>query len=34
MYAIMLPHKAWAAGDTLAAVFKFNPLSKGLVFRA
>ncbi|KAF8971241.1 hypothetical protein BDZ97DRAFT_2071472 [Flammula alnicola] len=30
MYAIMLPHKAWAAGDTLAAVLKFSPLAKGV----
>jgi len=30
MYAIMVPHKAWAAGDTLAAVFKFSPLVKGV----
>ncbi|KDR67550.1 hypothetical protein GALMADRAFT_79832, partial [Galerina marginata CBS 339.88] len=30
MYAIMLPHKAWAAGDALGAVLKFSPLSKGV----
>ncbi|PPQ90756.1 hypothetical protein CVT25_010145 [Psilocybe cyanescens] len=30
MYAIMLPHKAWAAGDTLGAVVKFSPLGKGV----
>lgn len=30
MYSIMLPHKAWAAGDTLVAVLKFSPLSKGV----
>lgn len=29
MYAIMLPHKAWAAGDTLVAVLKLSPLAKG-----
>ncbi len=28
MYSIMLPHKAWAAGDTLAALVKFSPLNK------
>ncbi|KAF9471719.1 hypothetical protein BDN70DRAFT_909313 [Pholiota conissans] len=30
MYSIMLPHKAWAAGDTLIAVLKFSPISKGV----
>ena len=34
MYAIMVPHKAWAAGDTLAAVFKFSPLMKGVVVQS
>ncbi len=29
MYAIMLPHKAWAAGDTLVAVLRLSPLAKG-----
>ena len=29
MYSILLPHKAWAAGDKLSAVVKFSPLSKG-----
>jgi hypothetical protein len=29
MYSIMIPHKAWAAGDTLTAVVKFSPLAKG-----
>ena len=29
MYSIMIPHKAWAAGDTLTAVVKFAPLAKG-----
>jgi len=30
MYSILLPHKAWAAGDKLSAVVKFSPLSKGM----
>ncbi|KAF4567339.1 hypothetical protein EYR40_006337 [Pleurotus pulmonarius] len=30
MYSIMLPHKAWAAGDRIAAVVKFSPLAKGV----
>ncbi|GJJ06429.1 hypothetical protein Clacol_000621 [Clathrus columnatus] len=30
MYAIMVPHKAWAAGDTLCALVKFSPLNKGI----
>ena len=30
MYSIVLPHKAWAAGDTLTAVAKFVPISKGV----
>ncbi|KAI0305396.1 hypothetical protein B0F90DRAFT_1808678 [Multifurca ochricompacta] len=30
MYSIMIPHKAWAAGDDLTAVAKFSPLSKGV----
>ncbi|TFY74340.1 hypothetical protein EWM64_g9672, partial [Hericium alpestre] len=30
MYSIMIPHKAWAAGDTLTAVVKFSPLTKGV----
>lgn len=34
MYAIMVPHKAWAAGDTLAAVFKFSPLMKGIIVQS
>lgn len=29
MYSIMIPHKAWAAGDTLTAVVKFQPIAKG-----
>ncbi|KIM45539.1 hypothetical protein M413DRAFT_442212 [Hebeloma cylindrosporum] len=34
MYAIMVPHKAWAVGDTLAAVFKFSPLMKGVTVQS
>ncbi|KAF9264157.1 hypothetical protein L218DRAFT_863584 [Marasmius fiardii PR-910] len=30
MYSIMIPHKAWAAGDTLTALVKFSPLVKGV----
>lgn len=30
MYSIMVPHKAWAAGDDLTAVVKFSPLAKGV----
>ena len=30
MYFIMVPHKAWAAGDDLTAVVKFSPLAKGV----
>ncbi|KAG7098441.1 hypothetical protein E1B28_000392 [Marasmius oreades] len=30
MYSIMIPHKAWAAGDTLTALVKFSPLLKGV----
>jgi len=30
MYAIMMPHKAWAAGDSVLAVVKFSPLAKGV----
>ncbi|EPQ57020.1 hypothetical protein GLOTRDRAFT_115115 [Gloeophyllum trabeum ATCC 11539] len=29
MYSIMIPHKAWAAGDRLTAIVKFSPLAKG-----
>lgn len=29
MYSIMIPHKAWAAGDQLTALVKFSPLAKG-----
>lgn len=30
MYSIMVPHKAWPAGDNLTAVVKFSPLAKGV----
>jgi hypothetical protein len=30
MYSIMIPHKAWSAGDNLIAVVKFSPLAKGV----
>ncbi|KAJ7187902.1 hypothetical protein C8R46DRAFT_1157139 [Mycena filopes] len=30
MYSIMIPHKAWAATDTLTAALKFSPLLKGV----
>ncbi|KAH8995749.1 hypothetical protein EDB92DRAFT_1943226 [Lactarius akahatsu] len=30
MYSIMIPHKAWAAGDNLTAIVKFSPLAKGV----
>ncbi|KAJ8076341.1 hypothetical protein PM082_000762 [Marasmius tenuissimus] len=30
MYSIMIPHKAWAAGDSLTALVKFSPLLKGV----
>ena len=30
MYSVILPHKAWAAGDTLTALTKFVPTSKGV----
>ncbi|KAJ7723522.1 hypothetical protein B0H16DRAFT_1598335 [Mycena metata] len=30
MYSIMIPHKAWAASDTLTAAVKFSPLVKGV----
>lgn len=29
MYSIMIPHKAWPAGDRVIAVVKFSPLVKG-----
>ncbi|GLB37006.1 putative arrestin (or S-antigen), C-terminal domain [Lyophyllum shimeji] len=30
MYSIMVPHKAWAAGDKVTALVKFSPLAKGV----
>lgn len=30
MYSIVVPHKAWAAGDKLTAILKFSPLAKGV----
>lgn len=30
MYSIMLPHKAWASGDTVTALAKISPLNKGI----
>ncbi|KAL5485424.1 hypothetical protein ACEPAI_8066 [Sanghuangporus weigelae] len=30
MYSLMVPHKAWAAGDELTALLKFAPLAKGV----
>ncbi|PFH53703.1 hypothetical protein AMATHDRAFT_938 [Amanita thiersii Skay4041] len=33
MYSIMVPHKAWAAGDTLLTLVKFSPLVKGVVVK-
>ena len=30
MYSILIPHKAWAAGDMLTAVVKFSPIAKGV----
>ncbi|KAG2039655.1 hypothetical protein BDR03DRAFT_950779 [Suillus americanus] len=30
MYTLVLPHRAWAAGDTLTALCKFVPLAKGV----
>lgn len=34
MYALMLPHKAWAAGDEMTALVKFAPLQKGVKVRS
>ncbi|KAH8107888.1 hypothetical protein BXZ70DRAFT_1069158 [Cristinia sonorae] len=34
MYSIMIPHKAWAAGDRVTAVVKFSPLVKGARVRS
>lgn len=30
MYSIVLPHKAWAAGDKMTAILKFSPIAKGI----
>lgn len=30
MYSIILPHKAWAQGDTLGVLVKFSPTEKGV----
>src|SRR5712671_35494 len=30
MYSIVVPHKAWAAGDDLTAIVKISPLAKGV----
>lgn len=30
MYSIVVPHKAWAAGDNLTAIVKLSPLAKGV----
>ena len=30
MYSVMIPHKAWAIGDSLIALAKFSPLAKGV----
>lgn len=30
MYTLVLPHRAWAAGDTVTALCKFIPLAKGV----
>ncbi|KAG5639033.1 hypothetical protein H0H81_007646 [Sphagnurus paluster] len=30
MYSVMVPHKAWAAGDKLTGLVKFSPISKGV----
>ncbi|EEB99614.1 hypothetical protein MPER_00675 [Moniliophthora perniciosa FA553] len=30
MYIFMIPHKAWAAGDTITTLVKFSPLLKGV----
>ncbi|KIM30506.1 hypothetical protein M408DRAFT_32139, partial [Serendipita vermifera MAFF 305830] len=29
-YTVILPHKAWAAGDQISAILKFTPLVKGV----
>ncbi|KZT43588.1 hypothetical protein SISSUDRAFT_1068831 [Sistotremastrum suecicum HHB10207 ss-3] len=30
MYSLLLPHKAWAAGDTICSLVKFQPTGKGV----
>ena len=30
MYSFTLPHKAYAAGDTIPVAVKFSPLAKGV----
>ncbi|KAF9446232.1 hypothetical protein P691DRAFT_674036 [Macrolepiota fuliginosa MF-IS2] len=30
MYSVVVPHKAWAAGDKLTALLKFSPIAKGV----
>ena len=30
MYAFTIPHKAYAAGDTIPVSVKFSPLAKGV----
>lgn len=34
MYSIMVPHKAWAAGEKVTAVVKFSPLAKGTTVKS
>lgn len=34
MYSIMIPHKAWAAGERVTAVVKFSPLAKGTTVKS
>ncbi|KAF8514134.1 hypothetical protein JB92DRAFT_2920203 [Gautieria morchelliformis] len=30
MYSLMVPHRAWAAGDTVTTLAKFSPMMKGV----
>lgn len=30
MYSLMVPHKAWAAGDDIVSLVKFSPMTKGV----
>ena len=30
MYSLMVPHKAWAAGDNIVSLVKFSPIAKGV----